>query len=623
MCDACKQLLNRRTLLRSAVIGGAAMATAGLWAPDADAVGTGAVDEWTLEHLAMGEDWPAASSDGPQGRALARQGRVVARPNATRATAVTAASPDRGPGRWAEHGSAPNSGGLAAPPIAPRAAWGADESIRLDNRAYAPVRKLIVHHSASENKPNNPADVVRFVQRDHTKNRGFSDTGYNYLIDHKGAIYEGRAARRYGGSETISNEDNKGWGVVGAHAKRNNAGSCGICLIGNFDTGSPTDAAVTSLVWLLAYKASRYRIDAAGADDYIDLYGAHRVYPNISGHRDVGRTACPGERLFALLPAIRDEVERRAGHWDPVTVDVPRVLRWEIGALRAPSGSTPATTPASGASPGPGSGSGSGSGSASGAADPVDPGGGTTLIGVRVVSSTGQIYSAGSGRAHGNPSANGPIEIVALANATSGDGYWALAGNGSVMPFGGVATHGDAVGKGVAVDLAVNVAATGYWILMADGGIYPFGAARYASSPKRAGRAGPARRIAPRPQGDGYWILMADGTVPAFGSAPVLGTPAGLGNAVDIVATPTGNGYWILTDAGVVAPFGDAVDKGDLKRSMIRWSKRATHLLATPSGAGYVIVNSEGSMLAFGDAPLYASFGGSGIRATGVAPVFD
>ena len=160
-------------------------------------------------------------------------------------------------------------------------------------------------------------------------------SGYNYLIDHKGAIYEGRAARVYGSGEAISNEDSKGWGVVGAHAKGNNAGSCGICMIGNFDTGSPTDAAVASLVRLLTYKASRYRIDATSSDEYIDLYRNHLVYPNIAGHRQVGSTVCPGRRLYGLLPTIRNEVARRPGHWDAVTVDVPGVVRWEIGKLRS------------------------------------------------------------------------------------------------------------------------------------------------------------------------------------------------------------------------------------------------------------------------------------------------
>ncbi len=510
----------------------------------------------------------------------------------------------------------PNVNAVKAPPIAARAAWGADETIRLDKRAYAPVRKLIIHHSASANRPASPADVVRFIQRYHTKDRGFSDTGYNYLIDHNGGIYEGRAARKYGSAEAVSNEDNNGWGVVGAHAKGNNAGTCGICLIGNFDDGSPTDASIASLVWLLAYKASRYRIDANGSDEYIDLYGNHRIYPNIAGHRQVGSTACPGKRLYALLPTIRDEVARRSGQWDPLTVDVPKVLRWEVGTLRSPTSAPANPTPAN---PTPVNPTTAPSTTGSG---PASSGTGTTLIGVRVASANGRIYTAGKGAAHGNPSASGATDVIALTNAASGDGYWALDRAGVVTAFGGLGHFGDAAGKGEAADLAATATGNGYWVLMADGGIYPFGDAGYASSPKRAGLGGSALKIAGRPKGDGYWVLMADGSVRAFGAAPKLATPVGVGICVDIAPTPTGKGYWILTDTGAVAAFGDAADKGDQIRSSVKWSKRATHLLATSSGAGYLIINAEGSMLAFGDATLYPSFGGSGIRASGAALAF-
>ena len=613
LCDACDRAFNRRSLLRGAVIGGTMLAASGTgafgpgraFAGAADGAGAG------LERAAMAEDKPFNSQLRPAASASGSTSQV----QVAAAEPISGSSGSGGSSGGGVRGTrqiaAPNENSLPAPPIASRAVWQANESIRLDNRAYAPVRKLIIHHTASDNKPRNPADVVRFVQRFHTSDLGFSDSGYNYLIDHNGAIYEGRAARNYSSGEPISNEDSSGWGVVGAHAKSNNAGSCGICLIGNFDIGSPTDAAVASLVWLLAYKASRYRIDATADEEYIDVYGNHRVYPNISGHRQVGLTACPGKRLFALLPTIREEVQRRAGHWDPVTVDVPGVLRWEIGKLRSPSSA--AVTPAAGSS--------SGSTPTTGTSGTA-PGVGTKLIGVRVVSAPGLIYTAGKGRAHGSPAANGSTNVVALGNSGSGDGYWSLDQSGAVAAFGGVGHFGDASGKGVAADLTVTTSGSGYWVLMADGGIYPFGDARYASSPKKAGLGGTAQRMASRPQNDGYWVVMSDGSVRAFGSAPALGGPTGVGTAVDIAATPTGKGYWVLTDAGVVAPFGDAVDKGDLARSKVRWRKKATHLVRTSSGLGYLIVNSEGSMLAFGDAPLYAAFGGSGMTATGVAPAF-
>jgi N-acetylmuramoyl-L-alanine amidase len=597
VCESCSPLFDRRSLLRSAVVGGAALAVNSLWAPSARATPNDrdAADRDSAGHVS-GDD---GSGSTMESASMAEDARVPAAPPAAAATASG--------GSTTVYGTrtipAPNQNAYQAPPIVTRAQWGADEAIRLDARVFAPIRKLIVHHTASANQPSSPASVVRFVEQYHATGKGFSDTGYNFLIDHRGNIYEGRAARRYATNEAITGEDNKGWGVVGAHAKGHNAGSCGICLIGNFDNATPTDAALSSLVWLMAWKASRHRIDAHGSDEYINIYGQHDVFPNISGHRQVGQTLCPGSRLFKLLPTLRDEVGQLAGAWDPLTVDIPGVMRYEWGHLRAPSATASTQTGTS-------------------APTSTTPGTGTKLKGIRVVSDSGTIYTIGGGRELGNPGSNGITNVVALANTSHGDGYWALGSDGKVAAFGGLGAFGDAAGKGVAADIVATASGAGYWILLANGGIYPFGDAGYASSPKKAGLGGTAIRMGARPQGDGYWVLMSDNTVHAFGAAPKLGSPADAGTPIDLRITPTGAGYWVLTDAGRVLPFGDAVDKGDLKRSKVKWSKPVARLLGTPSGKGYLIVNREGSMLAFGDAPGYPSLGGSGIVATGIAPAY-
>jgi N-acetylmuramoyl-L-alanine amidase-like protein len=607
VCESCSPLLNRRSLIRSAMLGTAALAAGSLWTPSAaDAAGDdddGSGSGTTVESEAMAEDTRPLTSSPPGVATVGASGGTV-KVYGTRTI------------------PAPNLNAYNAPPIISRAQWGADEKIRLDTRAYAPIRKLIVHHTASANKPSSPASVVRFVEEYHASGRGFSDTGYNYLIDHKGNIYEGRAARRYGTKEAITGEDNKGWGVVGAHAKHFNAGSCGICLIGDFETATPTDAALSSLVWVMAWKASRHRIDAHGKDEYIDIYGTHTVFPNISGHRQVGQTVCPGSRLYKLLPSLRDQVGQLAGTWDPLVVDIPDIVRYEYGNLRA-STSSGSTSGSSTPTPAPTSASTPASATpTTTSAVTTTPGSGTKLTGIRVVSNSGTIYTIGDGRKLGNPSSNGITTVVALANTAHGDGYWALGSDGKVGAFGGLGSYGDASGKGVSADIVGTASGAGYWILLANGGIYPFGDAGYASSPKRAGIGGTAIRMAARPQGDGYWVLMSDKAVHAFGAAPKLGSPTDAGVPIDLRVTPSGAGYWVLTDAGRVVPFGDAVDKGDLKRSNIKWSKPVARLLGTPSGKGYVIINSEGSLLAFGDAPAYPSLGGSGITAAGIAPAF-
>lgn len=233
-----------------------------------------------------------------------------------------------------------NSISIAAPPIVSRAQWGADESLRSNQRSFTPIRKLVVHHTASANNPANPASVIREMYGYHVQ-RGYSDLGYNFVIDHKGVIYEGRYSRPYGNGEQITGEDTNGWGVIGGHAAAMNGATCGIVLIGDFTSGNPTDAAVASLVWLLSWKAARHRIDAINSDPYITRFGARMTTANLAGHRQIGETSCPG-RVANLLPSIREQVAANAGRWPAITVDVPKVTRYEFGA--APTAPAPAVT---------------------------------------------------------------------------------------------------------------------------------------------------------------------------------------------------------------------------------------------------------------------------------------
>src|SRR5688500_15591701 len=127
MCDACIPPLSRREVIRRIGLGSATALTAG-WALGRPASAAAAYGD---DDGAMGED-PAATTAAPS---TLPAGVVLSR-----------TIPDI------------NRYGPPAPPIISRAEWGADESIRLAQRAYAPIRKLVVHHSASSNGPSDPAD---------------------------------------------------------------------------------------------------------------------------------------------------------------------------------------------------------------------------------------------------------------------------------------------------------------------------------------------------------------------------------------------------------------------------------------------------------------------------------
>ncbi|GIV88198.1 MAG: N-acetylmuramoyl-L-alanine amidase [Chloroflexus sp.] len=221
------------------------------------------------------------------------------------------------------------------PPIVSRTAWGNPhgQSSPQAPPAYYPVRHMVIHHTASSNTlaaGQTWADVVRSIWSFHTYTRGWGDIGYNYLIDPNGVIYEGRA----GGDD-----------VVGFHDTAN-YGSMGVSLIGTYSTIEPTAAAVESLVALLAWKADQKHIDPMGRSFYygcsISRYCAPfnpgAVLDHISGHRQVtpnGYTTCPGDRLFNLLPLIRQQVQARlAGESQPDNGDLV-IEEHESGFVRS------------------------------------------------------------------------------------------------------------------------------------------------------------------------------------------------------------------------------------------------------------------------------------------------
>jgi hypothetical protein len=202
------------------------------------------------------------------------------------------------------------------PAVVARAGWGADESLRFDSRgsevwppAFYPVQKLIVHHTATINNDPDPAATIRSIYYYHAVTQGWGDIGYNFLVDEAGTVYEGRYSRQYGTGEYPTGEDLAGDGVTAAHASGFNSGTVGIALLGTLTDRDATPSARGALERLLAWKADRHAIDPRGSSLYTNpVNGTQLTFANIAAHRDVNATECPGGRLYAALPSIRDTV---------------------------------------------------------------------------------------------------------------------------------------------------------------------------------------------------------------------------------------------------------------------------------------------------------------------------
>ena len=169
---------------------------------------------------------------------------------------------------------------------------------------YADVLRMAhVHHTAGTNaytRAQAPA-IVRAIQTYHVKGNGWNDIGYNALVDRFGTVYEGRG----GGIDR---------NVIGAHAGGFNTGSFGISVLGDFRTATPPAAAIDALVETLAWRLDLGHVDPLSTFNGISS-GNERFGPGIpvflraiSGHRDSSLTTCPGERLYAQLPALAKRV---------------------------------------------------------------------------------------------------------------------------------------------------------------------------------------------------------------------------------------------------------------------------------------------------------------------------
>ena len=222
------------------------------------------------------------------------------------------------------------------PAVITRAGWGANESYRFNSGGYerfapqfAPLQKLIVHHTAGRNADPNPAATIRAIYYDHAVIRGYGDIDYNFLIDAQGRIYEGRHARDYAPGEVPTGEDLQGRVVRGSHARDYNDGTMGVSLLGTFTNVMPTSAARTALVNLLAWKAERHGIDPKAGSTYTNpMLGNSKWLYNISGHRNVNATACPGETFYNTFPTLRQDVANQIASTSGATNDAtpPRVL---------------------------------------------------------------------------------------------------------------------------------------------------------------------------------------------------------------------------------------------------------------------------------------------------------
>ncbi|AOP52834.1 MULTISPECIES: peptidoglycan recognition protein family protein [Micrococcales] len=183
---------------------------------------------------------------------------------------------------------------VVQPEVATRKDWGASEKLVRNSPTIADsVSAAVIHHTDGNNDyaaEDVPA-ILRGIQSFHITGRGWSDIGYNMLVDKYGRLWEGRA----GGVKKA---------VVGAHAAGYNTGSFGISVLGDYDKKAPPQRTLDAVAEVVGWKLSLSGVKAGGSTSL-----AGEEMKAIVGHRDVGQTSCPGDGFYAKFDSIRQAAD--------------------------------------------------------------------------------------------------------------------------------------------------------------------------------------------------------------------------------------------------------------------------------------------------------------------------
>ena len=214
---------------------------------------------------------------------------------------TSSAEPQAAAKRRAQEGEVPK------PRFVRRSEWGADSCPPRVKPSYGVVKSVAIHHTVSTNtySRSQAKGIVLSICQYHRNGNGWNDIGYNALVDRFGRLYEGRA----GGLRKS---------VVGAHAAGYNSQTAGIAAIGNHSDVSIERKPRAKLARYAAWKHSinghrskgRTTLVSRGGDTNRYPTGTRFRAPRILGHRDLGTTACPGEKLYVDLDWIRTRAQR-------------------------------------------------------------------------------------------------------------------------------------------------------------------------------------------------------------------------------------------------------------------------------------------------------------------------
>ncbi|WP_328301883.1 peptidoglycan recognition protein family protein [Streptomyces sp. NBC_00435] len=167
--------------------------------------------------------------------------------------------------------------------------WGARPPTEPVTVLASPPRLIVVHHTATANVEDysllRAFALARAIQTHHMDTNRWIDTGQHFTVSRGAYVTEGRHRSRAELSRGTMQ-------VRSSHCVGQNDVAVGIETEGTYSSTEPPAGQYQALVALGAYICGQY-----GLDPY-----------DIRGHRDFNTTECPGDRLYALLPRLREDI---------------------------------------------------------------------------------------------------------------------------------------------------------------------------------------------------------------------------------------------------------------------------------------------------------------------------
>ena len=181
-------------------------------------------------------------------------------------------------------GVTPDLKAKAVDGVIPRARWARGNPDGSDlNKMIVPIKWVTIHHDGldspmTETSMDASAARIEWIRCGH-RGRGFSDSGYHYVSDRDGRVWEGRSLR---------------W--QGAHVSKHNEQNIGILVMGNFDIQRPSQQQLDGMQKWVSTLLKRYRLEDGRVRTHGEWPGA--------------KTACPGKHLQAAVANIRRKKTR-------------------------------------------------------------------------------------------------------------------------------------------------------------------------------------------------------------------------------------------------------------------------------------------------------------------------